>query len=624
MTNLTDKKLVSQVFLLLFLCLIVSACDNAINKQDEMTLVHIGFSDVSARSVLPVITVNDIAGYKLYGAMLTNPNQEETLLEEFKTLNNAYIYIRPVRWNFTLEAYNKNSDLALIGAVKNINITGDTDSVKFSLKPVKNMDYNGSALILIKLPNGSFVNSVETIIIKENNEANETVDPPLEIKNGNIRFEKSMQAGDYLIHFYLKDSKNRTLAVITEALVIRSRLESAKNITLTDADFNIPSAPVNLQLSSVSTVTASLLWKAANIANSYNVYRSQSVNGSFVKINAAAVNDTVFADNSIMPNKTYYYKVSSINGDIEGLQSASLRVDSLSSVPSNIRVSSVRTTRVSLAWNAVNGASSYNIYRSESANGTYNKVNTTVISGTTYNDNGVLPDKIYYYKICSINRDVEGILSSSLSATTLSSLPLNVRITSVKATRISFAWDSVIDSNSYNVYRSNSEKGTYVKINTAAVKNNEFTDTGLSGSTSYFYKIRAVFGNFEGLESLPLSVTTISSAISVQFEFNDPAEFEPQLPIIPDIIQVTEDSRVITILTTGTGWSNNYQWYLNGKKMHDTEWFSIGGIKPVNSNSIEINWRLPVGYYELSVVAIRNNVPYSVSAGFKVLNADSY
>ena len=310
--------------------------------------------------------------------------------------------------------------------------------------------------------------------------------------------------------------------------------------------------------------------------------------------------------------------------NVKNLTSIKDAVVTLYAIWFNIRFPSVKASSVTLSWDNINIANGYNIYRSQSEDGLYTKINAIAVIGTEFTDSGAMPDTTYYYKISAINGDVESLQSSPVSVTTLSSVPTNIRIISESTIRVVFEWETIEGAMGYNIYRSDSENGIYIRVNNNAVIINEFTDTGLKGSTLYFYKIRAVFGDFEGLASLPLSVATISSDISViKFEFIDPADFEPELPDIPDIIQKTKDSHTFIFSTIGDGWSDEYQWYLNGVKITTVHPFYSKGVI-ITDNSIEINWRLPVGYYEIAVIATRENVPYSASVSFKVLNTDSY
>jgi fibronectin type 3 domain-containing protein len=53
----------------------------------------------------------------------------------------------------------------------------------------------------------------------------------------------------------------------------------------------------------------------------------------------------------------------------------------------------------SLSWSASisSGVTGYNIYRKTSSSGTYTKLNSSPIAGTTYTDNTVQAGQTYYY-----------------------------------------------------------------------------------------------------------------------------------------------------------------------------------------------------------------------------------
>ena len=60
---------------------------------------------------------------------------------------------------------------------------------------------------------------------------------------------------------------------------------------------------------------------------------------------------------------------------------------------------------VTLNWTASisSGVIGYNVYRRNAAGGPYTKVNSSVVTVTTYNDNTVQPGQTYFYVVTSIN-----------------------------------------------------------------------------------------------------------------------------------------------------------------------------------------------------------------------------
>ena len=290
--------------------------------------------------------------------------------------------------------------------------------------------------------------------------------------------------------------------------------------------------PGNLRVSAVTASGASLVWNTVNAASAYNVYRSTSANGIYSKINPAAINKNAFTDTGLSPYTTYYYTISAIVDGLEGERSSVVSVTTLLSAPANVTAGAQSASSITLAWNEVNWAGGYNVYRSASENGTYSKVNTTAIAALSYSDMGLASYTVYYYKICAVTNNIEGEKSNTVSSGTLMAAPGNVRVTVITSGSISLAWNAVSAADGYNVYRSASENGTYNKLNVAAISGTASTDTDLSPSTSYYYKISAIGGGVEGMLSsavpgitlmpAPLNVTaSAQSASSITLAWNE-------------------------------------------------------------------------------------------------------
>jgi fibronectin type 3 domain-containing protein len=75
---------------------------------------------------------------------------------------------------------------------------------------------------------------------------------------------------------------------------------------------------------------------------------------------------------------------------------------------------------VTLNWNASisSGVIGYNVYRRVASGGPYTKVNSSVVTVTTYNDNTVQPGQTYFYVVTSIDLsdDVESAYSNEVMA----------------------------------------------------------------------------------------------------------------------------------------------------------------------------------------------------------------
>ncbi|MBP1992456.1 fibronectin type III domain-containing protein [Paenibacillus eucommiae] len=77
---------------------------------------------------------------------------------------------------------------------------------------------------------------------------------------------------------------------------------------------------------------------------------------------------------------------------------------------------------------------------------------------------------------------------------TLPDLPQNLAEVTKNAQEITIGWTSEEPNSvdSYHVYRSSTEGGSYTKLNDAPVIGNTYTDSGLSPDTNYYYKLKSV------------------------------------------------------------------------------------------------------------------------------------
>ena len=88
--------------------------------------------------------------------------------------------------------------------------------------------------------------------------------------------------------------------------------------------------------------------------------------------------------------------------------------------PTAVTAKAMGIKTIDLNWNDSFGADSYNVYRSESSNGEYKKINIEPITTTSFSDSGLHPGTDYYYKVTAINKIGESTQSAPAKATTVS------------------------------------------------------------------------------------------------------------------------------------------------------------------------------------------------------------
>lgn len=147
--------------------------------------------------------------------------------------------------------------------------------------------------------------------------------------------------------------------------------------------------------------------------------------------------------------------------------------------------------QVVLTWNVSSGASNYRVKRAPVSTGPFAEVgsNTT----TTYTDTGLVNGSTYYYVVSAVNAAGESANSAFASATLLSppAAPSGLLATAVSKTQINLNWtDNASNESGYLIERSlNGTSFTQIALTAANVRT--YSNTGLAGNKTYYYRVRA-------------------------------------------------------------------------------------------------------------------------------------
>ena len=146
-----------------------------------------------------------------------------------------------------------------------------------------------------------------------------------------------------------------------------------------------------------------------------------------------------------------------------------------------------------LTWDAVDGATSYKVYRATSQNGTYSLLGSVTV--TSYTNTGAKDGVTYYYKVTAVNDSGESAYSNIVSGQNKAVTPKPaapvVKIgNSATSGKPMLTWNAVSGATSYKVYRATSQNGTYSLLGSVTVTS--YTNTGAKDGVTYYYKVTAV------------------------------------------------------------------------------------------------------------------------------------
>jgi fibronectin type 3 domain-containing protein len=266
-------------------------------------------------------------------------------------------------------------------------------------------------------------------------------------------------------------------------------------------------APTNLT-ATAGNRTVTLTWTASQGAEWYQVKRSRRSHHEFWRV--AYTRKTTFTDTHVTNGRTYFYVVSAANRERHSENS-----NEVSATPTSGSVTVPATPagltatagngQVALSWSASSGATSYHVKRSTNSGGPYTQVSAP--TGTSFTDTGLTNGTAYFYVVSAVNAAGESANSAQASATP--KLPIPAVPTGLTATggnqQVALSWSASSGATSYHVKRATTSGGPYTQIIAPTATN--FTDTGLTNGTTYFYVVSAVNASGESANSNQASAT---------------------------------------------------------------------------------------------------------------------
>ncbi|MHA2620621.1 MAG: FG-GAP-like repeat-containing protein [bacterium JZ-2024 1] len=291
----------------------------------------------------------------------------------------------------------------------------------------------------------------------------------------------------------------------------------------TDAGWRKPLAPTNLTASDgVSQTIVRLTWTGVPGFVKYRIYRSQNPPDpqapcltGFTEI--ATIEGTTYDDTPPLGALFYYCVRTLIGGNLSDPSNIdsgfSITQPQVPDIPTNVQATQNDTTRpgiVRVTWDASNGAQSYQVFRSSNPGGPYSPISPDTISVLYFDDDqNLTPDLIglpFYYKVRAKNTNGYSDLSAEalgVAAGVKPNPPTGVKATDPFDTacyspalpnKVIVCWLTVPGATKYNVYRSTSPTGPFVRIGQIPGPATQFEDNSVQPNVNYYYKVDAENG----------------------------------------------------------------------------------------------------------------------------------
>lgn len=274
-----------------------------------------------------------------------------------------------------------------------------------------------------------------------------------------------------------------------------------------------PYAPGSLSVRTDGSGTGVLLsWGQVDGATTYSVYRATSPGGPFVTpVLTTASFDNVL-DAGLTTGIAYYYQVRARIGDLtSGASNTVGFIPVLNHIAPTVEQENVGA--VTISWGAVAGASSYDVYRSETT-ADFNLL-ASGVAATGYEDSTINAAKTYFYYF--IPKSAAGAfyaqsnISQGVNVTTAPLAPQGIHAILPSLTSVQLDWITTPNALTYNVYRSVTSGGPYTLVNSVTAPTVNYLDSTVSGGNSYFYMIRSVnSSSVESIDSQEVGVRTVT------------------------------------------------------------------------------------------------------------------
>ena len=339
-------------------------------------------------------------------------------------------------------------------------------------------------------------------------------------------------------------------------------------VSATDFDPNAPLPPAapTVTMTYSDSGKPKLTWSAVSGAASYRVYRSESRGTGYSLLGTTT--STSYVNTGAAVGKTYYYRVKAVNSAGTSAYSNIVSGRAKAAIPAAPRVTignSSASGKPQLTWAAVDGAAKYDVYRSNSADGTFSKVGST--DKTTYVNTGAVQGVTYFYKIRAVGASGASGFSNTVAihVAGVVKAPAAVALSGIKADAagITVTWKTTANADTYNVLRRDASNTAW-KVIARGVSGTSYKDTTVARGVMYSYTVQGVAA--DGVTTGPYDTTGKSAKVTAS------ASTTPGYVTMKDARRVTIGEKGILLTWTTATNAKTYNVYraANPPKSGDT------------------------------------------------------
>jgi phosphodiesterase/alkaline phosphatase D-like protein len=338
---------------------------------------------------------------------------------------------------------------------------------------------------------------------------------------------------------------------------VKSR-DGSGNITVSaDYSFDTPQAPdvtkpviSDIKVIGVTDSSAVITWQTNELSDSQVEYGLDVSYGSESLLSATLLLSHSVKLEHLNENTVYHYRVKSRDAagnisvsDDESFQTTK-RIDTTAPVIENVQEVDISDSAAVITWETDELSTGQVEYGFDLNYGMESKMDSSLVTAHAIGLNNLESDKIYHFRIASIDGAGNESISGDYSFKTLKAPDVrgpvisNIRSIDVSEKAATIVWDTDEGSDSRVEYGLSQSYGNASYLISDLVTSHSVKLSGLSASTTYHYRVKSrdAAGNL---------------TVSGDFTFKTSAPPDVTGPVITDVkaIEVTDSSAVITWVT---------------------------------------------------------------------------
>jgi hypothetical protein len=277
------------------------------------------------------------------------------------------------------------------------------------------------------------------------------------------------------------------LLTLWAACSLEGDIEALRQKPVGNPGLSIPSAP-SAPVLTTSNGQITVTWTAVQGATAYEVWMGTANNPSTAVKRGSDVSDLFAVITGLTNNTTYYVWIKAKNSAgasgfspaTSGTPSASVAVPQAPAIPTV----SIGNGQITVTWAAVSGATSYEVYYSQSA--TIPAAPLATVTGLNRTITGLTNGTTYYFWVKAVNANGTSTASPMANGKPVANMGA---ITLVSGNgQLIASWTAVTGADQYEVYRNTSNSIPASPAQT--VSTTTVTITGLTNGTTYYVWVK--------------------------------------------------------------------------------------------------------------------------------------